>query len=72
MFRLRVAKMLRRGLKSLDKLDAVKEAKRTAKQVVKPKDPLPDPSPALSPNPNDFLDLSLALALAAYNPSDPF
>jgi hypothetical protein len=69
MFRARAAEMLRRGLKSLDELDAAEEAERIAESDVSAEaDP---PSPRV-PIPSDFLDPELAVALAAYDPSDPF
>jgi hypothetical protein len=72
MFRLRVAKMLRHGLKSLDKLDVIKKAERIAKQDVVSKDLPPNLSLTLLPNPNDFLNPFLALALMAYDLFNPF
>ena len=68
MFRARAAEMLRRGLKSLDELDAVEEAERLA-EVQTPVET--DPPTSEAPDPYDSLDPELAAALAAYDPSDP-
>ena len=68
MFWARAAEMLRCGLKSLDELDAVEEAERSAEVQT----PIKTDSPTSeAPNPYDSLDPELAAALAVYDPSDP-
>ncbi|TVY12477.1 hypothetical protein LARI1_G009517 [Lachnellula arida] len=79
MFRQRAAAMLRRGLKSLDELDAVEEAERLAAEPAQPEcEASASTNPAAPPDPfgPDFFfgpgDPALADALASYDPSDPY
>ena len=74
MFRKRVADILRRSLKSLDKLDTIKEAKRIALErealVVEEEAPLTN---TFDSNFLAFLDPSIAASLYSdFNLSDPF
>ena len=74
MLRKRVADILRRSLKSLNKLDTIKEAKRLALEreasVVKEEAPLTN---TFDSNFLTSLDPSIAASLYSdFNPSDPF
>ena len=74
MFRKRVADILRRSLKSLDKLDTIEEAKRLTLEreasVVEEKAPLTD---TFDSNFLASLDPSIAASLYSdFDPSDPF
>ena len=73
MFRKRAAEMLRRGLKSLDELDAAEEAERLAAErppVVKDTPPLTEP---YEPGSFGEMDPAVIEALSAdFDPSDPF
>ena len=74
MFRKRVAEMLRRGLKSLDELDATEEAERLA--LEREASTTEEETPPTDTFDSDFLtslDPSVAVSLYSdFNPSDPF
>ena len=66
--RQRASEMLRRGLNSLDELDAAEEKERlesSARELAQ------QPVDTSSPN-FDLFDAELAATLSAYNPADPF
>ena len=66
--RQRASEMLRRGLNSLDELDAAEEKERlesSARELAQ------QPADTSSPN-FDLFDAELAATLSAYNPADPF
>jgi hypothetical protein len=69
MFRSRAAEMFRRGLKSLEELDALEEEERLASST-------PAPEPSSFGDESLFLDPSLDPVLSAaradFDPSDPF
>jgi hypothetical protein len=61
--------MLRRGLSTLDELDAVKEKeKQDARELKRARQEVK----ALAPTANEPLEFDLAAAPATYDPSDPF
>lgn len=70
MFRARAADMLRRGLRSLDELDAAEEAERVAakKEGNAPVVPFSEPIDLSNPE----FDPALVASLADFDPSDPF
>ena len=73
MFRKRVVEILRRGLKSLDELDTIKEAKRLALEREAPT--TEEETPPTDTFDSDFLaslDPSVAASLYSdFDPSDP-
>ena len=70
MFRARAAEMLRRGLKSLDKLNALEETKRLKREKAQALAVKTSSFPSLSFK--EPLNLALALALSDFNPNDPY
>ena len=73
MFRERAAEMLRRGLKSLDELDALKEQERLETPVADAQSPTPEASPSAPIDYFDYpLDSSLVAALVAFDSADPY
>ena len=77
MFRKRVAEILRRSLKSLDKLDTIKEAEYSIVEQPPPAVIDEEPLPIIilsgsSYNPLDPFDPNLAAALSNFDPSTPF
>lgn len=75
MFRTRAAEMLRRGLKTLEELDAVEEAEQKALEARSvfgscPTLPNPEVEPDVMLDPSS--DRVLSSALSDFDPSDPF